>query len=60
MLTEIGETARTAFRQMANAGTGAKNQALHNLAALIDQNQPAVLKANSSDIEAARTSWAMH
>jgi len=56
MLTEMGRRARAAFRQMANADTGSKNQALHALAALIDQNQNAILAANSVDVEAARAS----
>jgi glutamate-5-semialdehyde dehydrogenase len=56
MLTETGRIARAAFRQMANAGTESKNQALRALAAIIDQNRPAVLDANNADIAMARSS----
>jgi glutamate-5-semialdehyde dehydrogenase len=56
MLTEMGRIARAAFRQMANAGTESKNQALRSLAAIIDQNKPAVLDANNVDIAEARSS----
>jgi glutamate-5-semialdehyde dehydrogenase len=56
MLTEMGRIARAAFRQMANAGTESKNQALRSLAAIIDQNKPAVLDANNADIAEARSS----
>jgi glutamate-5-semialdehyde dehydrogenase len=56
MLTEMGRRARAAFRQMANATTGSKNQALRALATLIDQSQDSVLAANDSDVRAARAS----
>jgi glutamate-5-semialdehyde dehydrogenase len=56
MLTEKGRIARAAFRQMANADTGTKNQSLRALAMLIAQTRPAILAANNSDVEAARAS----
>ncbi len=39
---------------MANAGTRTKNDALHALAASLDDNRDAILAANNLDIEAAR------
>jgi glutamate-5-semialdehyde dehydrogenase len=54
MLIEIGRTARSAFRQTANAGTEIKNKALLALAEAIDDNRPAIHKANQLDIAAAR------
>jgi glutamate-5-semialdehyde dehydrogenase len=55
MLTEIGRTARSAFRQTANANTAIKNKALLALAHALDENRPAIHKANQQDIAAART-----
>ena len=56
MLTEMGRAARAAARQIANAGTGLKNQALCTLSELIRQSRPAILKANDSDVATARSS----
>ena len=56
MLTEMGRTARSAFRKMANADTGIKNRTLLSLATLIDQARPAVFEANNADVETARVS----
>jgi glutamate-5-semialdehyde dehydrogenase len=55
MLTDVGRLARAASRQMANAGTMAKNRVLLDLAALMDQSQDAILAANWLDVEAAQT-----
>jgi glutamate-5-semialdehyde dehydrogenase len=56
MLKEMGRRARVAFRQMANATTSSKDQALRSLASLIDQSQDEILAANGADVEAARAS----
>jgi glutamate-5-semialdehyde dehydrogenase len=55
MLSDVGRLARAASRQMANAGTMAKNRVLTDLAALMDQSQDAVLAANRLDVEDAQT-----
>jgi len=56
MLTEMGRLARAASRQMANADTQTKNEALCALAASLDDHRAAILAGNNLDIEAARTS----
>lgn len=56
MLTEMGRMARAASRQMANADTQTKNEALCALAASLDDHRAAILAGNNLDIEAARTS----
>jgi len=56
MLTEMGRMARAASRQMANADTQTKNEALCALAASLDGHRAAILAGNNLDIEAARTS----
>ena len=56
MLTEMGRMARAASRQMANADTQTKNEALCALAASLDDHRAAILDGNNLDIEAARTS----
>jgi len=54
MLTEMGHLARAASRQMANADTRVKNNALLTLADLLVQSQSTILAANSHDVDAAR------
>jgi glutamate-5-semialdehyde dehydrogenase len=56
MLTEMGRSARAAFRRMANAGGELKNRALHTLAGLIDRDRSEILDANNRDVESARAS----
>jgi len=56
LLKEMGSQARAASREMANADTKTKNEALRALAASLDQNRDAILAANNLDIEAARVS----
>ena len=56
VLTEMGRLARAASRQMANADTRTKNEALCALAASLDDHRAAILAGNDLDIEAARTS----
>jgi glutamate-5-semialdehyde dehydrogenase len=56
MLIKMGQSARAAFRQMSNAETGVKNEALRALAARMNQSQDAILAANSLDMQAARAS----
>ncbi len=56
MLAEMGNQARRAARAMANAGTGAKNQTLRTLAALLDRHRADIVAANNHDVEDARAS----
>jgi glutamate-5-semialdehyde dehydrogenase len=56
MLSEMGQSARAAFRQMAKAGSGIKNEALCTLATLIEQERVEILQANNRDVDAARVS----
>jgi glutamate-5-semialdehyde dehydrogenase len=56
MLTEMGQSARAAFRRMAKAGSGVKNETLRVLAALIERDCAEILAANNRDVEAARVS----
>jgi glutamate-5-semialdehyde dehydrogenase len=56
MLTDIGQTARSASKLLANAGTGPKNDALRALSSLIAQSHPAILAANSADVAEGRSS----
>jgi glutamate-5-semialdehyde dehydrogenase len=54
MLNMMGLEARAAFRQMANASTGSKNQALLALASLLEKSRKMILAANQADVAAAR------
>jgi glutamate-5-semialdehyde dehydrogenase len=56
MLSEMGQSARTAFRQMAKAASGIKNEALCTLATLMEQERAEILQANNRDVDAARAS----
>jgi glutamate-5-semialdehyde dehydrogenase len=56
MLIEMGRNAREASRQVANAKSNAKNEALRALAFLLEQSRPAIKEANNADIDAARAS----
>ena len=56
VLTEMGRMARAASRQMANADTRTKDEALCALAASLEDHRAAILVGNNLDIEAARTS----
>jgi glutamate-5-semialdehyde dehydrogenase len=53
-LRELGARARRASRAVARATTGEKNAALFALAAIIEQEQAAILEANAADLRAAR------
>ena len=55
-VAEMGERARQASREMANAGVQQKNDCLHRLAHLIDEHRSALKKANRNDIERATAS----
>jgi glutamate-5-semialdehyde dehydrogenase len=54
-LLELGQAARAASRILARLPTAVKNQALHNIAEALDNDQVDVLAANQEDCEAART-----
>ena len=56
MLIEMGRNAREASRQISNAKSGTKNEALHALAVLLEKSRPAIKEANAADIGAARAS----
>jgi glutamate-5-semialdehyde dehydrogenase len=51
----VGRTARAASRELARAGTAAKDAALHAIAAAIRRDQAKLLAANGADVAAART-----
>lgn len=51
-IQQILESARTAKLAMSNANTTSKNQALSNLALLLEQSQPGIIAANQKDLEA--------
>ena len=55
MLIEMGRNAREASRQIANAKSNIKNEALRSLASLLEKARPAIREANNADIAAART-----
>ena len=55
-ITELGRKARQASREMAKAGTRQKNEALSELAKLIDQSRPLLKAANAADIARAKAS----
>jgi glutamate-5-semialdehyde dehydrogenase len=54
LMADLGARARAASRDMARAGTAAKNQALSTLAALIRTHRPQLQDANLRDLHAAR------
>ncbi|MBN2321444.1 MAG: glutamate-5-semialdehyde dehydrogenase [Acidobacteria bacterium] len=56
MLTEMGRSARAAFRRIAKAESTVKNEALFALAALIEQRRDEIIAANNLDLDAARAS----
>ena len=53
-LTQIGQAARSAARQVARLSTEVKNRALQNLAGLLESDAAGVLQANAEDCEDAR------
>lgn len=53
-LVDLGQRARFAARQLALASTESKNQALHNMAVALEQEQASILQANHQDVDAAR------
>ena len=55
-VAEMGERARQASREMANAGVQQKNDCLHRLAHLINEHRSALKKANRNDIARATAS----
>ena len=56
MLTEMGRSARAAFRQVAKADSAVKNETLRVLATLMEQVRDEIISANNLDLEAARSS----
>ena len=52
-MRDLGQQARKAARQMANANSDAKNQALRHIADNIRNQAPAILEANRRDLAAA-------
>ena len=55
-LLSIGQAARSASRQVARLTSGVKNQALHNLADLLESDAADLLQANAEDCTEARDS----
>jgi len=53
-MTELGEQARAASRQIARADTGSKNRALLAMAEAIDSSREALVEANQKDMQAGR------
>jgi len=53
-MQEMGRAAREAARELARAGTPAKNAALAAMAGKIRSSSPAILKANARDVAAAK------
>ena len=53
-MLELGKRARAASRELARAGTDAKNRALAAMAAEIRARSAAILRANAADVAAAR------
>ncbi len=53
-MEQMGQRAKAAARILAAASPAAKTQALHTLAALLEQRRPEILKANAVDVDAAR------
>jgi len=51
---ELGVAARAAARELARTDTGAKNRALHSMAAALRSDQARLLSANMQDITAAK------
>lgn len=55
MLTELGKRTRLAARGLARLSTTQKNIALHHLADALVADQKAILTANASDVESAKS-----
>src|ERR1700704_2372970 len=53
-VSELGRRAAAAAATLATASTGAKNDALHNAADLLERRVADVLAANRADLDAAR------
>lgn len=53
-IQEVGEKARAASRLIGRAETGAKNQALHNIAAALEADAGEIIAENARDLEAGR------
>ncbi|HAG96062.1 MAG: glutamate-5-semialdehyde dehydrogenase [Pseudomonadales bacterium] len=53
-MTQVGQQARAASREMAKANTGVKNAALMAIAAAIESQRPALAEANRIDLENGR------
>ncbi len=54
MLSGIGQSARSAFREIAKADSGVKNGTLRALAELLGQRREEIISANNRDLDAAR------
>ena len=59
-LLTLGQAARRASRRVARLTTGVKNQALHNLADLLESDTSELLQANTEDCSEARESGLSH
>lgn len=55
-MQQVGQQARTASREMARAGTNAKNAALLSIATELEQNSAALIEANGKDLKAGKES----
>lgn len=53
-VTSRAEASRNAARELANLDTGVKNDALRNLAEVLDENRDDILEANQRDMASAR------
>jgi glutamate-5-semialdehyde dehydrogenase len=54
VMLEMGQAARAAARELARAGTEAKNRALHAMAAAIRRETQGILAANARDVALAK------
>ena len=54
MLSGMGRSARSAFREIAKADSSAKNGTLRTLAELLEQRREEIISANNRDLDAAR------
>jgi glutamate-5-semialdehyde dehydrogenase len=55
LVRAMGENARAASRELARAGTGARNRALESAAAALVEREKTILAANAQDVKAARS-----
>ena len=55
LVQAMGESARAASRELARAGTAARNRALESAAAALVEREKTILAANAQDVKAARS-----